>query len=75
MIASTSVLIGAGLQHIISPKRRKMEAEPIPLVCGSCAYLITEEGEPYYCAIKDPYTFVKADDNVCWEFTLPKEKK
>lgn len=30
--------------------------------CGDCSCFITEEGEPYYCAAKDLYTFVKADD-------------
>lgn len=52
-----------------------MENKSIPRVCGNCAYLVTEEGEPYYCAIKDLYAFRKPSDNACWEFTLPKEKK
>lgn len=42
-----------------------MENKPIPRVCGSCAYLVTEEGEPYYCAIKDLYTEARADDKAC----------
>lgn len=58
-----------------NPKRRKMENKPIPHVCGNCAYFITDEGEPYYCAIKDLYTFCKPSDKACWEFTLSKEKK
>lgn len=59
----------------MTPKRRKMEDKPIPRVCGNCAYLITQDDVPYYCAIKDLYTFFKAEDKACWQFTLPKEKK
>lgn len=58
-----------------NPKRRKMEDKPIPRVCGNCAYLVTKEGEPYYCAIKDLYTFRKPGDKACREFTLSKKKK
>lgn len=43
--------------------------------CGDCACLITDEGEPYYCAAKDLYTLVKASDPACEEFILTKEKK
>ena len=37
--------------------------------CGNCVYLVTEEGEPYYCAIRDLYTFRDMDDEACedWE--------
>lgn len=47
-----------------------MKNNPIPYTCDSCAYFIIEDGEPYYCAIKDLYTFVNAEDKACWEFTL-----
>lgn len=33
--------------------------------CGDCAFLITEDGEPYYCAIRDLYTCRKVDDAAC----------
>lgn len=50
-----------------------MGYKPIPRVCGSCAYLVTEEDEPYYCAMRDLYTFVKATDKVCEEYLKAKE--
>lgn len=68
-----------GVAVLIAPatnqKRRKMGNKPIPRVCSSCVYLVTQEGEPYYCTIKDLYTFRKPSDKACWEFTLPKEKE
>ena len=36
--------------------------------CGDCAYLIKDEGEPYYCAIRDLYTFRDAYDAACEDF-------
>ena len=33
--------------------------------CGSCLFLVKDEGKPYYCAIKDLYTFCEADDIAC----------
>lgn len=39
-----------------------------PKTCGSCAYCITEEGEPFYCAMQDLYTFVKLNDAACLDF-------
>lgn len=39
-----------------------------PKTCCSCAYCITEEGEPYYCAMQDLYTFVKLNDAACPDF-------
>jgi hypothetical protein len=36
--------------------------------CGDCAFLITEDGEPYYCAIRDLYTLREASDKACGEF-------
>lgn len=44
-----------------------MDKQP---TCGSCAYCITEEGEPYYCAIQDLYTLVKTSDKACTDFTI-----
>ncbi len=39
-----------------------------PRKCGSCAYCITEEGDPYYCAMQDLYTFVKVSDDACRDY-------
>jgi hypothetical protein len=36
--------------------------------CGDCAFLITEDGEPYYCAIRDLYTLREVSDKACGEF-------
>jgi hypothetical protein len=36
--------------------------------CGDCAFLITEDGEPYYCAIRDLYTLRNVSDKACGEF-------
>lgn len=36
--------------------------------CGDCKWLVTSEGKPYYCAIKDLYTLKEADDDACEEF-------
>jgi hypothetical protein len=36
--------------------------------CGDCAFLITEDGEPYYCAIRDLYTLREASNEACGEF-------
>ncbi len=36
--------------------------------CGDCVFLITEDGEPYYCAIRDLYTLREASDKACGEF-------
>ena len=36
--------------------------------CGNCAFLITEDGEPYYCAIRDLYTLREANEKACGEF-------
>lgn len=52
-----------------------METKPIPRVCGNCVSLITEEGEPYYCARQDLYTFRKLNSRACRDFVIPKEMK
>lgn len=44
-------------------KRSKMESN-----CGTCAFFITDDGESYYCAIRDLYTFVKASDKACPDY-------
>ncbi len=50
------------------------ESSPLePKTCGSCAYCITEEGAPFYCAVQELYTFVKLNDNACPDF-VPKKK-
>ncbi len=36
--------------------------------CGDCTFLITEDGEPYYCAIRDLYTLRNVSDKACGEF-------
>ena len=36
--------------------------------CGQCHWLVTEEGKPYYCAIKDLYTFRDVLDEACEEY-------
>lgn len=36
--------------------------------CGHCAYLVSNEGEPYYCSMKDLYTFVGIDDVACPDY-------
>lgn len=44
-----------------------------PKTCGSCDYCITEEGEPFYCAMQDLYTFVKLSDKACPDY-IPTKK-
>lgn len=41
--------------------------------CGDCIFLVVDEGEPYYCATKDLYTFYKRDDAACEYFLLGSE--
>ena len=36
--------------------------------CGDCVFLITEDGEPYYCATRDLYTLRNISDKACGEF-------
>lgn len=36
--------------------------------CGNCQWLVTEEGKPYYCALRDLYTFRDVQDNACDEY-------
>ena len=36
--------------------------------CGNCQWLVTADGEPYYCAIKDLYTFRDKQDEACEDF-------
>lgn len=36
-----------------------------PLTCATCRWLITSEGEPYYCALRDLYTLRKPSSPAC----------
>jgi hypothetical protein len=36
--------------------------------CGNCQWLITGQGRPYYCAIKDLYTIRDNLDEACEEY-------
>lgn len=36
--------------------------------CGNCCFCIKEEGEPYFCALRDLYYLVRAEDKACEEF-------
>jgi len=36
--------------------------------CGNCNWLVTADGEPYYCALRDLYTFRDKQDEACEEF-------
>lgn len=36
--------------------------------CGECHWLVTEEGKPYYCALRDFYTFRDEQDDACDEY-------
>ena len=37
--------------------------------CGNCSFLVRTDGEPYYCAVRDLYSFRKENDRACkdWE--------
>lgn len=36
--------------------------------CGQCHWLVTNEGKPYYCALRDLYTIRDEQDNACEEY-------
>jgi hypothetical protein len=36
--------------------------------CGSCQWLVTADGEPYYCALRDLYTLRDKQDEACEEY-------
>ena len=36
--------------------------------CGNCIFFIEDEGEPFYCAIRDLYTIREKDDPGCEEW-------
>lgn len=36
--------------------------------CGNCVFLVMDEGEPFYCAIRDLYTFRASEDKACDEW-------
>ena len=39
-----------------------------PPSCATCAYLITSDGMPYYCAARDLYYFRKPSDTACEDY-------
>jgi hypothetical protein len=41
--------------------------------CGECHWLVTNEGKPYYCALRDLYTFRDEQDNACDEYVKKDE--
>jgi len=45
-----------------------MTEEEKTKTCGTCARLVTEFGKPYYCAIRDLYTFKEEDEEACEEW-------
>lgn len=44
-------------------------------ICDNCVYCIKDEGEPYYCAIQDLFTWVKATDEACDDAVIMKNKE
>lgn len=44
-------------------------------ICDNCVYCIKDEGEPYYCAIQDLFTWVKATDEACEDAVVMKNKE
>lgn len=36
--------------------------------CGDCLFLNKNEGEPYYCLMKELYHFQKEGDGICDRF-------
>lgn len=36
--------------------------------CGDCLWCIKDEGEPYYCVMRDLYYFVTLNDKACQDF-------
>ena len=36
--------------------------------CGNCQWLVTADGEPYYCALRDLYTIRDKQDEACEEY-------
>lgn len=39
-----------------------------PPTCGDCLYLVTDDGAPFYCVMRDLYTFRETTDSVCDEY-------
>lgn len=46
----------------------KIAQETAPRRCGACIYCVKDDGEPYYCAIRDLYYFVNENDKPCSRF-------
>ena len=36
--------------------------------CGNCQWLVTADGKPYYCALRDLYTIKDEQDEGCDDF-------
>lgn len=36
--------------------------------CGDCRWCMKDEGEPYYCVMRDLYYFVTPNDKACQDF-------
>ena len=41
--------------------------------CGNCQWLVTSEGKPYYCALRDLYTLKDVQDEACEEYLEAKQ--
>lgn len=41
--------------------------------CGNCHWLVTERGKPYFCALRDLYTFRDVQDEACSEYAEKNE--
>lgn len=37
--------------------------------CGNCLWLCKEDGEPFYCLLRDLYTFREVTDEACREWS------
>lgn len=42
--------------------------------CGDCLFLVKDEGKPYYCAVRDLYTFCTEDDKACEDWRQDNER-
>jgi hypothetical protein len=43
--------------------------------CGDCLFLDKDDGEPYYCLMKELYHFRKEGDEICDRFELNAKEK
>ena len=42
--------------------------EETKYTCGDCLFLNKDDGEPYYCLMKELYHFQKEGDEICDRF-------